>query len=280
MKKLSDYIDTYGLICEIEPEHILDGGDSANRTGLFPIAAEYNNGFKMEADLDMTKDTAMSAANVMLSKIEIKPGICVRNPDPTKWWSNPNYFSRDQQSAVVVGAGFSKNYSLVSSLFLNHLKRFGLYQNFQINGVDVDGKKKFIQGDIATPEHLNLYIRALNLWFLYPLLLIGDLFTVLNSLIIIYKSYRDADDTSNDLNHIAICLQAKKRLPTPISYLARKLYRYFRKNAGSDNQNRLSGFGPQTALDHYFGDTVNKRILGVSSPPINELFKPFLEKEL
>lgn len=279
MKLLSDYVDEYGLVCEIHPEHMFEGGDAANRVGLIAVANHFGHGLHT-AGMEVSEETGNAMVNSMFSKIEVQRGLGVRHPDLFKWWSNPKYFSRDQQSAVVIGAGFSKNFPLVSSLFLNHLKRFGLYQNFQINGIDVDGKKKFIQGDIATPEHFNLYVRALNLWPLYPLLLLGDLFTVLNSLIIIYKSYRDADDTSNDLNHIAVCLQAKKSLPTPISYLARKLYRWFRKNAGPSNQERLPGFGPQTALDHYFGDTAIKRILGVSSPPVNELFKSFLEKEL
>ena len=47
------------------------------------------------------------------------------------------------------------------------------------------------------------------------------------------------------------------------------------KNAGKDKNNRLEGFGPQTALDWYFREGA-----WGNPPPINELFKPFLEKEL
>ncbi len=274
MKKMSDYIDEYGLICQVMGDSIFDGGDSAQRVGMLGIAASLNDGFRGEADLEMTKEFALVATNTMISKLQLPSGKLVRHPDYTKWYSNPNHFSRDQQSAVVIAAGFSGNQALVLNLMKQHLKRFGAYQNFGFNRIDVDGNKKFITGDIASPEHFNLYFRALNLYILYPLLLIGDLFTLLNSLIIIYKSYIDPDDTSNDLNHICVLLQSKKVMPTPISWLARKLYRRFRKNAGPSNDNRLPGFGPQSALDYYFADKIS------SSPPINELFRNFLEKEL
>lgn len=271
MKKLSDYIDTYGLICQIEDDGSFGGGDSANRCGLLAVASEFNNGL-YQADLDMSKEHVMAACNSMFGRIETRPGVGIRHPEATKWWSNSKFFSRDQQSAVVIGAGFSNNQVLVLSLFKNHLKRFGLYQNFQINSLDVDGKKHFIQGDMATPEHFNYYVRALNLWALYPVLLIGDLFMLLNSIIIVIKSIFDADDTSNDLNHICALLQAKRKLPTPISWLARKVYRFFRMNAGQTQNTRLSGFGPLTALQHYFRSK--------GAPPMDVLFQGFLEKEL
>lgn len=272
-KNLSVYIDEYGLPCQVEGDYSFGGGDTANRIGLIGVANALAKGIHtVGVEVDEEQGSAM--VNSMLSKVEIIPGIMVRHPEPTKWWSEPRFFSRDQQSAVVIGAGFANNKALVKRLLVKHLKRFGLYQNFQINKTDVDGKKKLVQGDVATPEHFNFYLRALKLYPLYPLLLLGDLFTLFNSLIIIFKSFIDADDTSNDLNHIASLLQSKKVMPTPISWLARKVYVKFRRNAGPDDKNRLVGFGPQTALDWYFTDKTS------SAPPINELFKSFLETEL
>lgn len=273
MKNLSVYIDEYGLPCQVEGNHTFGGGDTANRIGLIGVANYFAKGIHT-AGVEADQEQGNAMVTSMLSKIEVKSGIMVRHPEPNEWWSQPRFFSRDQQSAVVIGAGLTGNLDLVRRLMKQHLKRFGFYQNFQINKTDVDGKKKLVQGDIASPEHFSFYVRALKQRCAYPLLLLGDVFTLINSLVIVYKSIRNADDTSNDLNHICALLLAKKVMPTPISWLARKIYVKFRKNAGPDNSNRLSGFGPQTALDWYFTDKTS------SAPPINELFRSFLEIEL
>lgn len=257
MRNLGDYIDDYGLIVQSD----LDGGDSANRVGLYGVASEFNP--------LATKDNF----NVMAVLVEPEPGLGIRHPDPDKWYSKLKYFSRDQHSALILGGILAGNTELVKRFFHKHLSRFGAYQNFQFNSTDVDGKYKFVTGDIASPEHWGYYIRGLNMWYLYPLLPVCDLFMLINSLVIIGKSWYDADDTSNDLNHIAALLMTKKIYPTPVSWLARKVYKWFRSNAGVNNENRLKGFAPQTALDHYFR-------VEAKGPPINELFAPFLEKEL
>jgi hypothetical protein len=237
-----------------------------------------NNGFNGEADVFLTKEEAMVSCNAMMNLIEPRPGMFVRHPDPSMWYSNPVHFSRDQQSAVAIGLSFLGNKGAIKRMAKGHLKRFGLYPNFQLNKVGVDGKFRRVTGDIASPEHFGYYIRGLHLYPLYPLLLVGDLFMLLNSLIIVFMSLRSVNsmETSNDLNHICALLQAKHMMPTPISWLARKVYSLFRRNAGVEVGHRLPGFGPQTALDSYFHDNLPP----TSNPPIDLLFKSFLEKQL
>lgn len=262
MRNLNDFIDDYGLIIQGDG----DAGDSANRVGMYGVAAHYSNVKHSDDPNVPTKEKF----NSMASKVEIAPGIGVRHPVQ---WNSPNDFSRDQQTALVIGAALSDNYQLVLSFFERHVERLGGYQTFKLFSKNEAGEFKIVQGDYASPEHWGYYIRGLSYWFLYPYLLLSDLFMLGNSLIIVYRSYKDADDTSNDLNHICALLLAKEKYPTPIGWLARKVYSWFRKNAGKDNNNRLPGFGPQTALDWYFREESN-------APPIDDLFRPFLEKEL
>jgi len=261
-QNLSDYLDDYDLVVQKDK----DGGDTANKIGLLGVASYFLK--------DVTLKNYVNNSLVKLI-VSTEPLLMVRNPKPRVFWSDPNHFSRDQQSAVVLGAALTDRLELVKDLAKAHLKRYGAYQNFQLFGKteDVNGKTTPVKGDIASPEHLGYYARALNLYVFYPLLYVSDLFMLINSIVIVIKSHRDPDDTSNDLNHIAALLFTKVKQPTLLSWLARQVYVRLRANAGKDKQSRLQGFAPQTALDHYFREETG-------APPINEYFRPFLEKEL
>lgn len=259
-RDLDGYLDSYNLVVQKDG----DGGDTANKMGLLGVAAYFLN------DQDL-KDYVREGLPKLI--VDTNPYKLVRNPTPNIFWSDPNHFSRDQQSAVVLGASLVDKKLMVFNIMLAHLMRYGAYQNFQFKTQDVSGKTTLIKGDIASPEHLGYYARALDAYHLYPLLYIADLFMLLNSIVIVVKSYLDPDDTSNDLNHIAALLFTKVKQPTLMSWLARQVYVRLRANAGKDKQSRLPGFAPQTALDHYFREETG-------APPINEFFKPFLEKEL
>ncbi len=276
MRKLSNYIDDYGMICQRDIlSNLLDGGDSANRISLFLIASQINNGFTGEAELVASKEECKDMFDSMVVELESSEGIWKRHPDPREWYSRPEYFSRDQQRPLIIALGLAKNVKAVKDTLKKQIKRWGFYQNFRLFAKDVDGKRKIVQGDIPSPLDWGYFIRALGWWWAYPLILISDLFLLLSSIIIVKESKLDPDKTTDDLGHIAALLQAKNSLPTPISWFARIVYSG-RLNAGKDIANRLPGFGPQTALDHYFRQ--EKDI--TDSPPINELFLPFLEREL
>jgi hypothetical protein len=127
---------------------------------------------------------------------------------------------------------------------------------------------RFPNGDIAFIGDYARFIRAFGLWYLYPVLLLGDLVLAVNALIICFwlarvpskwqvwlaskvswlywltnqyppnaegvaQSPYGPTNTSNDINFIGDLAQAQTIYPTPVSFLARKIYKSFRPNGVS-----------------------------------------------
>lgn len=200
--------DSYGLIVQTDG----DGGDTAGREGDFWFFEGVMNGQAIcHRDLSF-KD--------VLFLLQVGAGVFVRNP---VHYNDPNDFSRDQTIPLILAMGEKKEYNILKLLLENQVKRFFRYQN----------------GDIGFVEDLGYYIRAFNSWYAYPLLLLGDMQMLVNSVIRCIKG-RDPIDTSDDINHTLALIQAQKHLATPISWIARKVYTWFRPG------------GVQAAWDRYF----------------------------
>jgi len=191
------YRDELGLIVQKNG----DGGDTLQRTGFF-----YLPGIIKE------QKGAMSCFENELSILWSSDG-------PTrhiKQYPNQNEVSRDQLTPVVASLGFAKRPLKVLFLFVRLIKNWFRYPNMT---------------DIASPEHLGIFIRALlwpeKKWFFiclwYPFLLFGDCFMLLGIIIRCIQA-RNPDDVGDDLNTLVSVVQAQHTFPTPISWLARKLY--------------------------------------------------------
>ncbi len=237
----SQHFDSYGLLT-----HNGDGGDTASREGLFAIA---------EVLLPIAPARELSW-EFRVSKLEIDPGIFVRHPEHSRavpsFWSNPNEFSRDQQNPLSKAMVFKNRKHVFDRLFKNHSRRFFFCQNKDFFGPAI-------------------YIRAYGWYWLYPLLVIMDLALLWNSLNRIGLIPRiqettgkvmwlNEDDVGDDINHTVDLLYSRFRMPTPVSYLARILYRSFRPYGGC-----------QRAWDHYFREEVG-------APPLNEMWAPIIQK--
>jgi hypothetical protein len=257
---IKPYLDKYDLIVQKDG----DGGDSAQRIGMWAFGSLFNS---QPDEVEFYRQ---------LKAITIGAGEFVRNPDPTKWYSNPLNFSRDQTRALVMAMGvYGFDLALfrnLKNLILNFFRYPNIYPNFTKPG-DPSYIKKV--PDIASPEDLGEYIRAFysagfkSMLLLYPLVLLGDLFKLLGTLISVF--YVDRDLTQyDDLNSIMSFLQAFKWMPTPLSWLARKIYCKFRPVI--PNKQSITS-GPESALWAYF-----------SGPndiyPMYELYKPLIEKYL
>lgn len=201
------FLDSNGLIVQKDG----DGGDTAGREGDY----WFNIG------LANSKGEASSAPEFkrVLELLQVSPGVFVRNP---VHYNDPKDFSRDQTMPLILAMGEMKEYGILKETLKQQLKRFTFYQN----------------RDIATPQDWGYYIRAFRAWYLYPVLLVGDLFMLTNSVIRCIKG--NDNDTSDDINHTLSLLQAQHVLQTPIGWLARKIYVTFRKG------------GVQNAWDNYF----------------------------
>lgn len=256
MKKIEDY--TNNLLIGNKDLFTLkfDMGDSPQRTGSHLIFKRFN----------LDYGPGSPSYESIMSQFEIKPGIYVRAPDPIKWWGRTDVMSRDQIKPLIVAMGFFRDTERLNRLLKQFLKRFMFCQNTRGNW---DDEKKKIP-DFAGPDVWANFIRSYDSWFLYPLLLLCDLHLLGNSFIRIYKSFKDPDDVGDDLNHCVDLAQSFYKLPTPISWFARKLYFKLRKSYYSklmDAPNLLAS-GPQFAFDWYYRSS--------KAPPMNEEWRPIL----
>lgn len=158
---------------------------------------------------------------------------CRHNPvtPPAKSWDDPTDTSRDQETALIALLGLTGQTNLLKELLWRQLKRFTLFPN----------------KDFMGPADAGNYIRAFKAWYLWPILLVCDLALVAETVIRIDAKL---SDNSDDLNHTVLLLQARKVLPTPVSFVARKLYKWFRK--------------VQWAWDLYYG---------LDNNPLNDLYR-------
>lgn len=246
--------DDLGLI--VQRDNGKDGGDTAARTGQYGLAAWI---FEHELHIDTLNYGLFPDS---LKKLEVEPGKIVRHPIQ---YNEVEDIPGDQLMPMIIAAGLYKNKKFIRNAVWNIIKNFGRFPN----------------NDLVTPGDWSAIFRALNAWYLYPLIVIGDALGVLaNSSIISFWKGREPgfirkflgkyvhysfiqdyegdpnnpdswsshgkNNVGDDVRHIQHLLQAELKLPTPFSYLAKKIYAKFRPSY-AENVN-----GPQYALNHYF----------------------------
>ena len=106
------------------------------------------------------------------------------------------------------------------------------------------------------------YIRGFWLgWLLYPLLMIFDIDLVVRA--ISKLKYGKNPNNSDDINFIVSLIYAQRRMPTPLGWLAKIIYRHRPlTHAGGTS-------GAQSALDYYFS---------FDGPKFNEVYRSLVEK--
>jgi hypothetical protein len=248
MKNWSDYIDDNGLVVQ-KKSLGGDGGDSLNRTCVVGILD------------DLLPTQAIRPVNpyaVDRCADENQQKYC-RNPHPPeKWYSKFDRTSRDQLIPLLILWGMIAHPNDLWNIFVDHLKRGLLFayntrRNFQYPTLeeqqmystpDVKWNYSWKMPDFTGPEFWALYIRGFECKWLYPLLLLFDLQTVIGAVII---RFNGADDV---INHAVTLEFARVRMDTFWMKLARKI----------TPRNIL-----QVRLDSFFGKEIE--------PPINELFR-------
>lgn len=163
MVSVFNYRDGYGLIAQKD----FDGGDCANRTGVYyTLLALLNMPF------DDVGRATVNGLNKDISRLTSGEEY-IRHPHPKEWWSNPRYFSRDQHSMLMLAAAANKDKKLLWRLVKPIIKRFGFHQNDR-----EDSNNKWKVPDILSPGELSVLIRGFKIIPLYPLLYIIDLFLI------------------------------------------------------------------------------------------------------
>jgi hypothetical protein len=236
MRDLNRYVDKFGLIVQdVNGNTQGDGGDSCHKTSHLEIALTLMHE-PPHPSFEKLKDVQ-------------KATPFVRHPDPSKWYSETNRFSRDQATPYVIALALNKSYKMLFHFFIRHMLHGFLFTwNTVPNWISSIGAKKKMP-DITFAEFFNIYIRGFRLYPLYPMLLLGDL-EMLGGVII--KRFDEDIDVANGLANV---LLAQQVMPTPLSYLARKILKPV----------------AQKKLDAYFKEWNME-------PPLNEYYKPVVDK--
>ncbi|WP_413287842.1 hypothetical protein [Bdellovibrio sp. HCB337] len=273
------YIDAYAIIVQKD----MDGGDSLHREGMYAFAQKLRYDRISNTVTLPARSTPMrrpASASEMMDKFEVQPGIYVRHPDPTKWYSNPDTTSRDQVLPVIAYCAAYEDYPRLWRLFKATAKR-GMFAQNLIRIGEGQTKKK-----IPDPMHLNIaqFIRAGGWWTapLYPVLLVLDsvelVGTVLSAMPLHFKddhwiprlkNQNDVDDNNIVVQHLLAAVYK----PTPMSELSRYIYSVTRPvnfgNTKLGEKNPVMG-----ALRWYHRSEYG----GTANPEMAEMYRPLIEK--
>ena len=215
-KKLEDYFDDWGLISQINPNNVRDGGDACNRTSCYNFAIWFQLVFLKESRKGLGLINSSKEYIKRRNKKFFNREVPVRHPDSSMWYSDLDRFSRDQSFAYVISLAiyspvlFKKFFWLhAKHLFLltwntrrNHTIKAN-HDTLKYEGRPEYGKRNYNWKlpDITGPEFWVLYLRGFG-WpkiFMYPF----DLFIWLNA--ISKKAKGQDDDVINFVTKLAYC---------------------------------------------------------------------------
>jgi hypothetical protein len=235
MKNINDYIDNFNMITTLQK----DGGDSC----AHGCAILYGNYI-----VSTPPNIPQINLNAYTHNLD-RPHGYVRHPDPTKWYSNPKTFSRDQLTPLLCLLGLVHSIRLFD-LFVEHLKR-GLC--FAWNTQQDNNIPGWKLPDVTGPDIWGAWIRAFRIYPLWPLLLVFDIPTLVGSMI-----YRTGLSSSTiQMNQVLMTDFSTRVMPTPTSWLAKKIY-------GKTT--------PINALNQNWGDATP------FNPPVNQYLVPVIEE--
>jgi hypothetical protein len=211
------YFDEWHLLTQ-DANSNHDGGDSAHRFATTYVALKsLDQHFWIDGyhELDDYYDFAMKYYESDTA------GVFRRHPDPNKWYSKPNNFSRDQMTMIENAVVMAKDTGLASAIIDRMVERRGFHQNIMRN-YDEPGQKT---PDITTPSEIACLIRGSNNILLAPALLILDAFYLLDIVLAVYDdslSTKKGGRTDAYTMLVTNLLVANQKFRTPFSWLAGK----------------------------------------------------------
>lgn len=247
------YRDKWGMITQKD----FDGGDASHRTGLFYLGLYLN----YQDDTNTVKIIKKSFLKD-LNKIKKETGVFIRHPDKSKWYSSPENFSRDQTTPLIVALGLMGEKEEVKANLKNVLRNYGFYPNTLKNWTNQKKVFPLDFQDFAAMSDYASYIRALDYPLLYPVLMIADSQLLGSAVIRVIMSHLDQDDSSDDINFTTHLLQSEIVMPTPLSKLAKWIYKHKLVNYEYPKSTPIFSY-----WNYYF------QHVGHNRPPIDEIFK-------
>lgn len=252
--RFSNYTDDFGMITQ-NSDGNWDGGDSCHRTSTILGCA------RITKDQDAYDGTPIAQKyEAVMNALRTDKGYR-RHPDTTKWYSNPENFSRDQTVmllfAFVMFGDSVRAGEVARQLLHNKGLHNNIYPNYESPGTE-GFKKKF--PDVITPTELSLLIRGSKCLIAAPLLQVLDLFFLTDLLFAAIDDYRSKRKGKRTDQYVMLAtnlLTSKKKYPTIAAWATRKLMKFV------DYKN---------SFNWLFGTP------GFNDPPIHEILTPICEK--
>ena len=261
-------IDTNGVITQ-GPQDNFDGGDTAQREGMFALAAAILHKLGKMDDAEFGFCSDRYAKVVGLLNDPNHPGLLRRYPTLPFWGAYSNRLSRDQATSNVPAMGFLNRGALKRFMWA-HLKYRGLLflTNTRNNGAYPGTPAyKWKIPDVTVLDFHGMYIRGFRNWALYPFLWLSDLAMPVNALIKVF-SYGKTATNNDDLSFLMELYQAELSMPTLWSKLAKWVYkmRPLPANAGGSKN------PAQACMNAYFNGANPGPRLDLVYQEINEHF--------
>lgn len=274
MKSLNPFFDRHGFIGHLDENGELEFGDAAQRLGFYHFANDWLFDINLQSERairEIDRQTFLKNWDYLDSG-RSEP---VRHHDYTKWYGRSGCFSRDQLIPIVAMLTLV-SYKRMYSLFKRLILRGGALWNTKKIGQDSVEKK--IPDFIGTST-LAMFLRGIcyhNTWqtiFIYWIIFALDIALVFHVLWRCLVGLFNKDNVGDDLNLCVILLHAKL-VPTPLSFLSRKLYLWLRPKPGfvqvfgSELKDER---GPILAIRWYFRSN--------SAPPLDRYWAAVIKQE-
>ena len=202
------YVDKYGFPGNRRPDQSLEFGDSAQRLGMMWFFERCTGKVTIGRPMFNVDDPHNSG---VFTETFLK-GEPKRHWDKRLWEGQPGCMSRDNATPMICAhAGIAK----VWHWWL--LKRFGFFWNTKDLGKSQARKVPIT--DFAGPTVWGALWRSAGWWWLWPLLVVTDLFLLLKTLFRIFYSKVKPTHTTDDLNLQVLLHQAEVQYPTPFGCL-------------------------------------------------------------
>lgn len=284
-RSLQDHRDSWGLLTYRRWRSASDkfeGGDTAHREGAFIFFSALTGG-------DMSYLRQWYHQIKLLLAHPIEKGVWRRHPDVGKWYGDWDRMSRDQATSLVVAMSILGLEDELEIFYGCLFRRGSFMTNSRHNGVypfwhglhdprrekKWADKKPFYRRDFCGPEFWAIYWRfkiarrGWKYWWAYPLVWLGDVENLINSLIKV-RWYGIDPDNADDNNHILISAHAQRVTETFILRLSRRYYFRRRPHAGDPYLKEYEVTnGPMSAMRKYYdGSAWNG---DGASPPLDRL---------
>lgn len=259
VRKLEDFIDNKGMVIAYNKEVGVepDGGDSIQTTSQMYIS-------KYITSPGGRSDNAKEFYAIMekCSRGHQQHGTDEPQFQLVRYWNDLYWpgqlwiMSRDNLEAPWAAAALYAPYNEDLKVFFDLLtseliKRGGFTWNYKHIWPHPDFEPKI--PDLVEPWSLAARaIRGYRLWYLYPILFLLDLDTLVTSVIRVIKSWFNPDNTASDLNHQGRLVFKQLVYWTPIVWLAKYIYRLRRRPTLEPGEESLGNVAIEVYQSYYW----------------------------